>query len=383
MRIAMLGSRGVPATLGGVERHVEEVGACLVERGHEVVVFCRSNYVDGRRTEYRGMRLRHLPTVGTKHLDTISHTALSTARALRGFDVVHYHAMGPGLLAPVPRLLSRGTAVVQTIHGLDAERAKWGPTARRVLRLAEWVSARVPDATIVVSQALEDHYRSRHGRTTTFIPNGVAGVTLRPADMIARSFGLEPGGYLLFVGRLVPEKQPDLLIRAFARLDTPLRLVVAGGSSFTDAYVAELQRLAAADPRVLLTGPVHGPLLDELYSSALAFATASSLEGAPLALLEAISTGLPVVASDIAPHVEVLGGETHGRRLFTAGDEAALAAALQRVIADGAEGRAAAEALRHEVVDAYGWPHIAEQTECVYRGAVASVARRRGGSLAA
>jgi glycosyltransferase involved in cell wall biosynthesis len=198
------------------------------------------------------------------------------------------------------------------------------------------------------------------------------------ADAIASSFGLQAGSYVLFVGRLVPEKQVDLLIRAFGRVDTPLRLVVAGGSSFTDAYVTELDRLAAADPRVLLTGPVHGALLDELYSSALAFATSSSLEGAPLALLEAISTGLPVVASDIAPHLEVLGGETHGRRLFAAGDEAALATALERVIADGEEGRAAAAQLRELVIENYGWPRIAMETEGVYRRAVALAQRRVG-----
>lgn len=373
----MLGLRGIPATFGGVERSVEELGRELVRRGHEVTVFCRTNYVADRSPTFAGMRLRHLPTIGTKHLDAIVHTTLATAGALRGFDVVHYHAIGPGLLAPVPKLLSRHTAVVQTIHGADAQRAKWGRGARGVLGFGEWLSARVPDATIVVSHSLAERYRSRYGRETALIPNGVSGVHQRAAEAIAERFGLSEGSYVLFVGRLVPEKQPDLLIRAFRTLDTPVRLVIAGGSAFSDDYVAELHRLAGGDERIVFTGYVHGQLLEELYSNALAFVTPSALEGAPLAILEAISTGLPVVASDIPPHLEVLGSEASGRRLFRAGDQAGLAAAVERVMDDGAQGRAAARELRETVLSAYGWERIAQATEQVYERALAARRRRR------
>jgi len=375
MRIAMIGLRGVPATVGGIERGVEELGRELVRRGHEVTVYCRTNYVRERPPVFDGMRLRYLPTIGTKHLDAITHTALSTATALHGFDVVHFHAMGPGLLTPVARTLGRGTAVVQTIHGLDGERAKWGKNARRVLKFGEWLSARVPNETIVVSQALADHYQQRYGRQTTVIGTGVTEIGRRSADTIAQSFGLAPESYVLFVGRLVPEKQPDVLIRAFRQVSDDVRLVVAGGSSFTDDYVDELHRLAGADERVVITGRVSDEVLAELYSNALAYVTPSALEGAPLALLEAISTGLPIVASDIAPHVEVLGSETYGRRLFTAGDEGALALAIHRVIGDGREGREAARALREDILATHGWARVAEETERVYERALAS---RRG-----
>ncbi|HMC41504.1 MAG TPA: glycosyltransferase family 4 protein, partial [Acidimicrobiales bacterium] len=205
MRIAMLGHRGVPARYSGIERHVEEIGARLAARGHNVVVFCRTNGSRDRPETYRGMSLAHLPAITTKHLETITHTGLSTLRAMRGFDVVHFHAVGPGLLAPLPRYLS-GARVVQTVHGFDADRAKWGATARRVLQVAQHMSARVPDATITVSRFLQDEYRRRYRRETIFIPHGVIQPEPRPAHEIMQRYDLRPGGYVLFVGRLVPEK---------------------------------------------------------------------------------------------------------------------------------------------------------------------------------
>src|SRR5436305_15215198 len=150
MRIAFIGTRGVPATFGGIEHHVEEVGSRLAARGHDVTVYCRANYVPDGTSEHKGMRLARLPTVSSKRLDAIVHSALSTARALgQGYDVVHFHALGPGVLTPVPRYASRAR-VVQTVHGLDDERAKWGPGARAMLRGGSWLSAHVPDATVAV-----------------------------------------------------------------------------------------------------------------------------------------------------------------------------------------------------------------------------------------
>ena len=173
LRIAMIGQRGVPATFGGVERHVEEIGRRLAGRGHEVIVYARTNYVEELRDTWRGMTVRNLSTVDSKHLDAIVHSAKSTVAAMRsGVDVVHYHAVGPGLPSLLPRVVGHAK-VVQTIHGRDSERAKWGGSARRVLRTAEWLSARVPNATIVVSRDLAEHYRSAYGRETTWIPNGV------------------------------------------------------------------------------------------------------------------------------------------------------------------------------------------------------------------
>ncbi|MEO7837363.1 MAG: glycosyltransferase family 4 protein [Acidimicrobiales bacterium] len=365
--MAFIGQRGVPATFGGIEHHVEEIGTRLAARGHEVTVFCRTNYSPEPSARYRGMRLCHLPTVSSKHLDAIVHSGLSTLRALgAGFDIVHYHALGPGLLAPLPRYLSR-SRVVLTVHGLDDERAKWGFAASAVLRTAGWMSARVPDATIVVSQALADHYAGAHGRTAFRIANGVDEPQPHPPKEITERFGLRKGGFVLFVGRLVPEKAPDLLIRAFSRLSGDVRLVIAGGSSFSDAYVERVARLAAADPRVLMTGYVYGPTLGELYANAAAFVLPSSLEGLPLTLLEAASHATPIVASSISPHLEVLGEDGPGHRLFPSGDEDALLSSLTRSMADPAAEQAGARDLRKEVLAAYSWTAAVDATEAVYR----------------
>lgn len=366
LRVAMIGQRGVPATFGGVEHHVEEIGARLAARGHEVSVYCRTNYGCDHPSKYRGMHLRHLPTLPTKHFDAIAHSGVSTLAALaRRHDIIHYHALGPGLVAPLPRAIGRAR-VVQTVHGLDDQRAKWGRGAQSVLRAAQWMSAHVPDTTIVVSRALAEHYAAHHDLRAVYIPNGVTEPTPRPAAAIRERFGLERGGYLLFVGRLVPEKAPDLLVRAFRQLPAPVKLVIAGGSAYTDGFVADLHRLGAEDPRVIFTDYVYGSLLAELYSNAAAFVLPSRLEGLPLTLLEAASYGLPVVASDISPHMEVLGFEGAGQRLFPSGDERELAAALDRVLADPAGERAGAAALRGRVLSSYRWDQVTTATEDVY-----------------
>lgn len=366
LRIAMIGQRGVPATFGGVEHHVEELGSALTDRGHEVIVFTRANYASEHHERHRGMIVRRLPTVNTKHLDAIVHSGLSTVAAMRdSVDIVHYHAVGPGIPAFVPRIAS-SAKVLLTVHGLDGERAKWGRGARAVLKSAEWLSARVPNATIVVSRDLADHFASRYARSTWYIPNGVKESTRRPASEISERFGLAEGSYLLFVGRMVPEKAPDLLIRAFREIDGDLRLVLAGGSSFTDAYERTLHTLARNDPRVITTGYVYGPTLDELYTNAAAFVLPSSLEGMPLTLLEALSYGTPVVASDIPPHLEILGSEAPGRRIFRSGDQTGLRRALERVLLEPAEERAGADSLRSSILERYRWEDVAERTERAY-----------------
>ena len=376
LRVAMIGVRGVPATYGGIERHVEELGACLAARGHDITVFCRSNYSVAGPGSHRGMRLTSLPTVGTKHLDAIVHSGVSTLGAMAGsYDILHYHAIGPGMLAVLPRYLGRAR-VVLTVHGRDDERGKWGRGAKAVLGAAGWLSARVPDATIVVGRHLERYYREAHGRRTVYVPNGVRAAMPRPPDGGLARLGLTPGRYLLFVGRLVPEKAPDLLLRTFRRLPGDHRLVLAGDTSFTDRFTGDLRRLAAADPRVVLPGYVYGAELQELYSNAAAFVLPSLLEGLPLTLLEAASYGLPVVASSIPPHLEVLGSAGPGRRLHRPGDADQLLAALGQVLADPAVERAGAVEVRDQVLRTYCWDDATERTEAVYR----SVLRRRAAS---
>jgi len=371
MRIAFIGTRGVPATFGGIEHHVEEVGSRLAARGHDVTVFCRANYVPDGRREHKGMRLVRLPAVSSKRLDAIVHSALSTMRALgQGYDVVHFHALGPGVMTPLTRYASRAR-VVQTIHGLDDERAKWGSGARTLLRGGGWLSAHVPDTTVVVSRTLADHYQQKYGRSTTYIPNGVEPPPRSPAPQeIATRFGLHGRDYVLFVGRLVPEKAPDLLLRAFRRVPGDIRLVIAGGSSFTDRYTESLAGLAAEDKRVVLPGYVYGDTLAELYANAAAFVLPSLVEGLPLTLLEAASYGTPVVASAIGPHAEIVGAEGPGHLLVPPGDERALAAALEQTLARGSDVEAGAARLRRRVLAEYSWDGAVDAMEALYLGLV-------------
>jgi glycosyltransferase involved in cell wall biosynthesis len=367
LRIAMIGQRGLPATYGGVERHVEELGTRLVELGHDVLVYCRPNYSTDPQAEHRGVALRHLNTIDTKHFDAIVHSGAATLSAMRErVDVVHYHALGPGLVAPVPRVFSRAK-VVQTVHGLDQERSKWGRVASSVLGFGCWMSARVPDATVVVSKALQRHYQETYRAATTYISNGVDEPDSSIGSDLLEPLGLRPGSYVLFVGRLVPEKAPDMLLRAFKRLEgDDLRLVVAGGSSFTAEYVASLEQLAREDPRVVMPGYVHGEQLAQLYANAGLFVLPSEVEGMPLTLLEAASYGTPILASDIPPHREMLGEPSAGRRMFRRGDDGDLLAQMRAVFADPQGERDGAEASKRWVHKEFSWDRAAEDLSALY-----------------
>ncbi|HON76124.1 MAG TPA: glycosyltransferase family 4 protein [Dermatophilaceae bacterium] len=368
LHVAVIGQKGLPATYGGIEHHVEELGARLVDRGVRVTVYCRSSYAPTIPATYKGMELVVTPTVGTKHLDAIAHSATSTAHALRsGADIIHYHAMGPGLVAPVPRYASRAK-VALTVHGLDHERAKWGGLAKLALGTSHWMSGHVPDEIIAVSRTLAEHYGTTFGRPAHYIPNGVS--EAQPGELSERllaEYNLRPREYLLFVGRLVPEKCPDLFIKAFREVDTDARLVIVGDSSFTDTYSASLRDLAAGDPRVVFTGYVYQPELGQLYANAAAFVQPSALEGLPLTLLEAISYGIPVVASDIPPHVEVLGAGSAAYRLFPDGDRSALSARLTAVLADAPAARLASVAVHLDTLRPYSWDSAADQLAELYR----------------
>lgn len=361
LKIAFIGTRGVPATFGGIERHVEEIGARLADRGHQVTVFSRRSYT-GQVSEQsvRGMRVVALPSIGTKHLEALSHTALATAAALRRrHDIYHFHAVGPGLLTPLARV-SRG-GVVLTVHGLDFDRDKWSAMAQRLMMFSGRVGAAASHEIVVVAPGLVDQYQDRYGKEATFIRNGV---TVPEA-----TDGAERGGrFILSVGRLTPEKGTQLLVEAFRRLPDPdLRLVIVGGSSHTDDYVEQLQQAAHSDPRIELRGYVYGADLARLYAGARVFVQASKLEGMPLTLLEAASHDAPLVASDIPVHVEVLGGSTAGRRLFHNGSVDALEQALRSSLdSDHERELLAAREFGASVLRRYSWEDVVDELEQVY-----------------
>jgi len=366
LRIAMIGQRGIPATYGGIEHHVEEVSRRLVERGHDVTVFCRPNYNPGHAATHHGINLVDAPALEYKHLEAISHSLVSSARSLsQSFDVIHYHAVGPCLTSPIPRYLS-SARVVATVHGLDANRAKWGGMARRALQAGTWMSARVPDETIVVSKSLARHFSERYGRNAVVIPNGVT----QPAEVTAgptmSKYGLEPAQYVLFVGRIVPEKAPDRLIEAFAQLpDQRLKLVLAGDSSFTPDYCATIKTLASQDPRVTLTGYVYGTELAALYANAALFVLPSDVEGLPLTLLEAIAHDVPVLCSDIDPHLEILGINADALT-FKQGDQVDLAFHLAKAMANLETQARLTSEIQANVLENHDWEQVVDALEDTY-----------------
>ena len=375
LHIAMVGQKGLPATFGGIEHHVEQVGRRLAERGHRVTVYCRSSYGAIPDRRYLGMHLVPAATVGTKHLDAIVHSVTSSVKAMAArVDVVHYHGIGPGLVSPLPRWLSP-SRVVLTVHGLDHERAKWGPAAQAVLGTAHWMSGRVPDRVVVVSHALAEHYRSRFGRVVHYIPNGVPQARPVPAEGLPAGHGLEPGRYALCVGRLVPEKRADVLIKAFRRVPGDHRLAVVGDSSFSDDYSRHLRDLAAQDPRVVFTGFVYGTELAALYQHAGVFVQPSALEGLPLTLLEAAAHDAPVLVSDIPPHREVLGEGSARHRMVPVDDVDALAGALSQMLEHPRAHDARSRAWRDGVLARHSWDSATDLLEQLYLGA----ARGRGG----
>lgn len=357
----MIGQKGIPATYGGVERHVEELSRRLAALGHEVTVYCRPHYTP-RGSTIPGVRLQILPSIPTKHLDAITHVALSSLHAIATkAEIVHYHALGPASLAWIPRLA--GKKVVVTVHGLDWRREKWGPVASSYLRWGEDAATRFPHTTIVVSQTLREHFRA-HGRDVVYIPNGTP-IPAEPGEEGARTLGFEPGRYVLFVGRLVPEKGVHLLLEAHHRTAAEWPLAIAGDGHFTDDYVARCRELAG--PRAKFLGAVYGDALASLQRHAALVVLPSSMEGLSIALLEAMSFGRPVLASAIPENEEVLDGIG---ATYRAGDVADLAAHMKELLADPERRSRMGASGKERIADRYGWDRVVQGTVKIYQDLV-------------
>ena len=368
LRIAMVGQKGIPARYGGVETHVENIATRLAARGHDVTVFCRSRLRDaqapGANGIYRGVHLLYRGSVNTKHLDAASHTFLSALEAScrHGFDLVHLHGIGPAAFAPVAGLFGR--KVVTTFHALDWRQVKWVGRAKSFLRHGEAVGARRSDGVIAVSRLMQAHVQAAHGVEATYIPNG-ASLPLAPVSPapLAR-WGLEPGGYLLTVGRIIPDRDVETLLRAFARLRDrypELRLVVVGSETPRTSYSATLERMAGE--RVVFTGDVFGADLEALYAHCLLYVLASRVEGLPITVCEAMAHGRPLVLSDIPENAEV-GGDA--ARFFRCGDDEALEAALTGLVQDDAARASLGIVARERCESHYNWERIADQVESFY-----------------
>ncbi|HEX7880690.1 MAG TPA: glycosyltransferase family 4 protein [Candidatus Eisenbacteria bacterium] len=361
LRVAMIGSKGIPATVGGVERIVEELSARLGERGHQVSVYARRGYVGSAAPErHRGVRVRVTPSLPGKYSDTLSHAFASVLDGLpRGFDIWHVHSLGN---APViPLLRAAGARVLFHVHGQEWKGGKWGKKAQDYFRRCERLGLAAAQRTVVNTLASRDDYQARLGRESTFIPNAVEVPEPRPTGILER-LGVPPDGFLLFVGRLVPEKGCHHLIEAHRRLKLDLPIVVCGEGAHSDDYVARLK--ASAGPSVRFGGTILGAELTELYAACRLLVNPTERDAVSLVLLEAMGQGAPVLASDIPEMLEGVGGAGFH---FRSGDASDLARVLGDLLAhperlEGVRGLA-----RERVLREYAWPSVVDRFEAVYR----------------
>lgn len=373
MKIALIGQKGIPAKSGGVEKHVEKLAERLASLGHEVTVYVRPHYTDKALTEWRGVRLVSLPSIETKHLDAITHAFLSTLHALfQDYDVIHYQSIGPSTLSFIPRIFKRKALVVATFHSRDYFHKKWGAFAKRFLHFAEKITCTVPERTITVSRGMAEYAKSTYGVDIPFIPNGAEGEPVTTTEFL-RAFGLKEKRYVLVVSRLVEHKGIHYLAKAFQELEDTgklpnnMRLAIVGTHAETPEYEAYLKTMNAGRGNILFLGEQTGTALAELFSHAALFVQPSEDEGLSIALLEAMSYGLPIIASDIEGNREALGG---AGAYFESKSIESLKSEMASLINRPEEMELFGKLSRGRAQSVYGWESIARQTTEVYEEAL-------------
>lgn len=361
MKIVVTGTRGIPNVMGGVETHCEELFPRIAEKGEDVTVIRRSNYVSDGMTEWKGVRLVTLPSPKKKSFEAIIHTfrAINKAKKL-GADILHIHAIGPALLVPYAKM--RGMNVVFTHHSPDYDRDKWGFAAKTILKLGEIMGCMFADEVIVISDVIKNLIARKYGRTehVHLIYNGVPRPDICDYPEYFEELGIEKGKYILGMCRFVPEKNLHHLVEAFASLmrkeDLGMKLVLAGDTDFEDGYSRGLKEMARKND-VVLTGFIKGRKLHSLLTNCRCYCLPSSHEGLPIALLEAMSYKVPVVVSDIPANMEVgLPKENY----FPCGDVKALAEKLHEVMSKPLV------SVDYDM-GKYDWDKIAREVDDVYR----------------
>ena len=362
MKIAMLGHKRVPSREGGVETVVGELSRRMAALGHEVTCYNRGGAESAGKC-WEGVALKTVPTVNKKGLAAVTSSLFAALYAsFSPAEVVHIHAEGPAFWCWLPRLF--GKRVIVTVHGLDWRREKWQDGfGKTYIRWGEKMAVRFAHEVIVLSRNMQRYFMETYGRGTVFLPNGVNAPRCVPAAEISERFGLEKDSYILFLGRLVPEKGVHSLVEAFRKVNTEKKLVIAGGSSDTDGYVERLKAMAAGDGRILFLGFVEGRVLEALFSSAYLYVLPSRVEGMPLSLLEAMSYGNCCLVSDIPECAGVV--EDHGLT-FPAGDTEALRKTLQGLCDCPERVRACREGVREFVCGKYDWEDITARTLELY-----------------
>lgn len=368
LSVAMFGQKRLSRE-GGVEIVVKELCTRMVKAGHKVTCYNRSgHHVSGaeydRKTEYTGIRQRSVPTIEKKGLAAVSSSFFAAlCSALGKYDVVHIHAEGPAFFCWIPKMF--GKRVIVTVHGIDWQREKWkSGFGSKFIRRGEKNAVKYADEIIVLSTGVQEYFEKTYGRKTRFIPNGVNRPEIQKPELITEKYGLTKDSYILFLGRLVPEKGLRYLIEAYKQTKTDKKLVIAGGSSDTDSFMKEIKELAKDDERILFTGFVQGKMLDELYSNAYIYTLPSDLEGMPLSLLEAMSYGNCCLTSDIPECTEVVEDKA---LIFKKSDVDDLKNCLQ----DACDHQEKVLGLKKQAADficgKYNWDDVVEETMKLYR----------------
>lgn len=369
LNIAMLGHKRIPSREGGIEVVVEELSTRMVQLGNNVTCYNRrGHHVSGKKFdstnlhEYRGVKLKTVFTINIKGLAAMTASVFAALKAAFGkYDVVHFHAEGPSFMCWFPKLF--GKRIIVTVHGLDHQRAKWGKLASAYIMMGEKNAVKYADEIIVLSEGVKKYFKDAYDRETKFIPNGVNRPTMKQAKMIREKYGLEKDKYILFLGRIVPEKGLRYLIQAFKQVKTDKKLVIAGGSSDTNDFMTELQEMSKCDKRIIFTGFIQGQLLEELYSNAYVYTLPSDLEGMPLSLLEAMSYGNCCLTSDIPECSEVVENKAVVFKKSNVND---LKEKLQMLCDDGATVKSYKDLSADFICNKYSWNDVVDRTLKLY-----------------
>ena len=360
MRIAILGTRGIPASYGGFETFAEQLSTRLVARGHDVTVYCRAHYVSPRQIEYKGVRLKVLPTIRHKYFDTVVHAGLSAfhAASLGRFDAALICNAANAPFAPVLR--AAGTPVAINVDGLEHKRRKWNWLGQNYYRVAERLSVWLPNETVTDARVIQDYYLAKYGARSTMIAYG-AEVERRTDRTAVTRWGVEPNRYVLYVSRLEPENNAEMVIEAFRRVRTPQKLLVVGDAPYAHEYIAKLRALARRDRRIVFTGFVFGDAYRTLQQNAYCYVHATEVGGTHPALLEAMGYGNCVLTLATPENVEVTGDAAIHYR-----DTNDLAAQLQRVLRGGAVVNQYRQRAQARVRERYDWEHVVVEYERLF-----------------
>ncbi len=371
LNIAMFGHKRVPSREGGVEIVVEELSTRMLKKGHNVTLYNRrghhvsdATYDVAKTSEYKGVKIKSVLTIDKKGLAAVTSSFFASLKcAFSKAQVVHIHAEGPAFMTPLLKLFRK--RVVVTVHGLDWQREKWSEGfASKYIKLGEKMAVKFADEIIVLSKRVQEYFKDTYNRDTVYIPNGVDAPDILDTQLITEKFGLIKDGYILFLGRLVPEKGVHLLIEAFKNVETDKKLVIAGGTSDTDDYVSKLKAQSETDSRIIFTGFQQGQVLQELFSNAYVYTLPSLLEGMPLSLLEAMSYKNCCVVSDIAECTEVVEDKAV---VVKSGDAEELEKALQKLCDDEELVKGYKESAQEYILNKFSWDFVTTRTLELYK----------------